>query len=159
MARPMAAPPEIEHRSELRENASVAGKAAKLLLWSLLVAPGMGAAVGALVGVIALRDPSILVGGGMGAVFGASTGLAFGISVAWSLGDCDLLIAVESLFGFTLIFALPVALLPVEAAPPLSWGAGILGFWVGFSRLRDEQFRRRISGGSSIELQRPDRWG
>ena len=83
--------------------------------------------------------------------FGIPTGFFFMLLVVWPIRNDNLFVALLHLAGGTLLFALPVACIPNGVA--ISFFTGMLGFWVGFTRLKirnftKEDWRRFVFGES-----------
>jgi hypothetical protein len=94
-------------------------------------APLTGAACGAITGFF-----GDLASGGefgfvvLGAMFGIPTGFVFSVLSFWLLRDAALSNIAAYLVSGTLLFAIPVALIPEAIA--VSWLSGMAGYWVGF---------------------------
>ena len=113
------------------------------LFRAILLAPLGGALIGTIVAAVGFLTsgygfvPSFAAS--FGIPFGGLFGLAFGILTAWPLRRERLGNCVAYLAGSTLAFALPCALIP-ELGVPLSWLAGLVGYWVGFFLLKRRAF-------------------
>jgi len=94
-------------------------------------APLAGAACGAITGFFGdLASGGVFDFVVLGAMFGIPTGFVFSLLTFWLLRDAALSDIAAYLVSGTLLFSLPVALIP--EAIVFSWLSGMAGYWVGF---------------------------
>lgn len=73
-------------------------------------------------------------------ILGAPLGFVLMLLVVWPIRNEDVTVVLRYLVGGTLLFALPVACIPNGVS--VSHWAGIVGFWVGFTRLTIRNFTK-----------------
>lgn len=83
--------------------------------------------------------------------FGVPIGLLFGILVFWSLRKHSLSVIGKYLMGGTLVFGMPFALIP-NIGVPLSWFAGMFGFWIGYIFLKQNLLKQLAKYFSRTEI-------